>query len=114
MNTFQERLRYVIDNSGYSLRQFAREIGISPGGLSGILGGRTKEPSPMFLNLIEYRFGVTREWLLNGKGAVYTTKMMVEEGEETDLITGYRKLTREDKGTVKRIIESLERGEEEK
>lgn len=112
MNDFSKRLRTVIDHSGYSLRQFAREIGISAGGLSGLLSGKTREPSQMFLHLLEYRFGVNRDWILKGKGAEYSDKLMVCEKEEASLLLTYRKLGKENKGTVQKIIKTLEQSDE--
>lgn len=94
-------------SSGYSLRRFSREIGITPGGLSAILSGRSKVLSGMFLKVLEYRFNINPEWLKAGNGLTYVKKCIIEDEEEIKHIIKFRELDKEQKKSVTLIVEAL-------
>jgi len=100
INKTRERLKNIIESSGYSLRRFSSEIGITPGGLSGILSGRSKILSGMFLKVLEYRFNVNPVWLETGEGATYIKKFLIEDADEIEHVIKLRKLDKEQKKSV--------------
>jgi transcriptional regulator with XRE-family HTH domain len=67
------RLRKTITDLGLTQNEFAKSIGITPGGLSDILRGKTKVPSGSFFKAIEYRYGINSSWLVSGKGKQWIT-----------------------------------------
>ena len=100
INETRKRLKIIIESSGYSLRRFSNEIGITPGGLSGILSGRSKILSGMFLKVLEYRFNVNPVWLETGEGTIYVKKFLIEDSDEMEHILKLRKLDKEQKKSV--------------
>lgn len=107
VNEIRERLKLVIESSGYSLRGFAREIGITPGGLSGIINGRSKILSGMFLKNLEFRFNINPVWLESGEGSQYVKKFLIEEKDEIELILKYRKLDFQQKKSLSVMTDAL-------
>ena len=107
INDARERLKMILESSGYSLRSFAREIGITPGGLSGILNGRSKILSGMFLKILEYRFNVNPLWLETGEGQTYTKKFLIEDTHEIDLVCKFRKLGNDQKKSITLMTDAL-------
>lgn len=100
VNEIQDRLKEVIESSGYSLRGFAHEIGMTPGGMSGIISGRSKTLSGMFLKVLEFRFKINPRWLLNGTKPMYLHDLTLENPEEIEFITKFRRLGKEQKKSV--------------
>jgi transcriptional regulator with XRE-family HTH domain len=107
VNTTQDRIRYIIEISGYSLRGFAKESGISPSGLSGILSGKTRDVSPMFLKILEIRFQVNPDWLRTGEGKIFLSKLMVEDKTEVEFLRKIRALGRDEKKSIYLMAEAL-------
>lgn len=61
--------------------QFAEEIGVQPSGISHILSGRNNPSLDFILKMLEkYRY-ISTEWLLFGKGEMYTEKITIKENE---------------------------------
>ena len=67
------RLKELIKAIGYSQRQFAKELGVSPTTISDYISGRAN-PSPKVLKAIEEKFNVNPEWLREGKGEMFLPK----------------------------------------
>lgn len=89
------------------MRSFAKEVGITPGGLSGILNGRSKILSGMFLKILEYRFNINPVWLETGEGDTYLKKFHIEDRNEIDLILKYRNLSRDQKKSIDLMTDAL-------
>jgi len=106
VNTIQERIRYIIENSGFSLRGFARESGISPSGLSGILSGKTRDVSPMFLKILETRFQVNPAWLKTGEGKVFHSKYVIDDEAEAELLRKIRSLGPDERKSLLMTIDA--------
>ena len=67
----RDRVLQVMQSSGMNAKQFCQEVGISPGTLSNIAGGRNK-PSLDVLQAILRRFrGISCDWLIMGVGTMY-------------------------------------------
>ena len=73
------RIKELIKAIGYSQRQFAKELGVSPTTISDYIAGRAN-PSPKVIKLIEQKFNVNPEWLREGKGEMFLPA--IEEEEE--------------------------------
>ena len=67
----RDRILQVMQSSGMNAKNFCQEVGISPGTLSNITGGRNK-PSLDVLQAILRRFrGISCDWLVMGVGTMY-------------------------------------------
>ena len=107
INDTRKRIKAIIESSGYSLRGFAREVGITPGGLSGIINGKSKIISGMFLKILEFRFNVNPLWLETGEGPVYQKDFHLENSAEIDMILKFRKLAKEQQQSINVMIDAL-------
>lgn len=67
MKTFQERLRYVIKNSGQNQTEFAHSAGLNPATVSELLNGKTSPQQGTIEKIADYGH-VNAEWLKNGTG----------------------------------------------
>ena len=67
----RDRVLQVMQSEGMNAKQFCQEVGISPGTLSNITGGRNK-PSLDVMQAILRRFrGISCDWLIMGVGTMY-------------------------------------------
>ncbi len=66
---FADRLKKLIEVTGYSMRQFAKELGISPSTFHEYIKGRTP-PADLLVRICE-RFNVSESWLLTGEGPMF-------------------------------------------
>jgi transcriptional regulator with XRE-family HTH domain len=72
----KERLLEFLKNENKSSAQLAEEIGVQASGISHILSGRNNPSLDFVLKMLEkYQF-ISSDWLLFGRGSMYTeTKM---------------------------------------
>ena len=78
----KDRISALMRHMGMSQKNFADEICISPGTLSSIFSGRNK-PTLNTLNNIHERFPeVNMDWLMNGKGEMFTSSSPVPSQNE--------------------------------
>lgn len=66
--TLGERVKLLRKSYSLTQAEFAREIGKSQLTVGNLERGVSEEVQPETLNNIIKRFGVTREWLIDGKG----------------------------------------------
>ena len=67
----RDRVLQVMQSEGMNAKQFCQEVGISPGTLSNISGGRNK-PSLDVMQAILRRFrAISCDWLIMGVGTMY-------------------------------------------
>ena len=69
---FTDKLKKIIEATVYSMRQFAKELGISPSTFHEYLKGRTP-PADLLVRICE-RFNVSETWLLTGEGPMFREK----------------------------------------
>lgn len=75
----RDRMLQVMQAVGMNAKQFCQEVGISPGTLSNITGGRNK-PSLEVMQAVLRRFrSVSCDWLIMGIGTMYNNGVR-EEG----------------------------------
>lgn len=72
-----DRIRELRKLLGLSVREFAKRIGISRGYLSDIENGKVIPPDRILL-LISHTFGISYEWLKEGKGEMWEKKEVPE------------------------------------
>ena len=95
----KDRILQFLKSENKSSAQFAEEIGVQPSGISHILSGRNKPSLDFVIKMLEkYKF-LSTEWLLFGKGNMYSEPSMQQLFDETMDIS-----TNEDK-TVKAVPE---------
>ena len=72
------RINLILRAKNITARQFAEEIGIQPSGMSHIMGGRNN-PSLDFVTKVIRRYPeIDANWLLLGRGEMYTTESGVQ------------------------------------
>jgi len=69
MNTYGERLLYARKKNGYTQDSLARAIGVSRGVIFNLEKNKTS-PQPIVTNAICDTLKISRDWLLNGSGAM--------------------------------------------
>lgn len=62
-----QRIKIIRSKHSLTQQAFSDRIGISPNYLSELETGKAKPSKPVLLAL-EHRYGVSYDWLLNGKG----------------------------------------------
>lgn len=85
--TVVDRLKYLIQLSRKTQNQFSTLVGIDPSSVSKILTGRIPA-SDAFINRVVVNLGVSKEWLVHGKGVPFAksdTNIAVIEGGEAEL-----------------------------
>ncbi len=74
---FGERLRELRESLQLNRRQLANEIGVSPAYITylelGVKGGQPTNPTNALVELICHKFGISYEWLKNGKGTMHSS-----------------------------------------
>lgn len=69
----RERIILIIDKLGLTQKKFAEQVGITAGGLTDFIKGRSKDLSSSTVTNIVLQFGINPTWLLTGKGEIFTT-----------------------------------------
>ena len=79
------RINLILRAKNITARQFAEEIGIQPSGMSHIMGGRNN-PSLDFVTKVIRRYPeIDANWLLLGRGEMYTAESGRVRSENTDV-----------------------------
>ena len=68
-----DRLKILLDKLNISQRQFAIKINLDPGYFSRIIQGKVNPPDRILL-LIENVFNVSKDWLENGQGEMFSNQ----------------------------------------
>ena len=68
-----DRLKILLDKLNISQRQFAIKINLDPGYFSRIIQGKVNPPDRILL-LIENVFNVSKDWLENGQGEIFSNQ----------------------------------------
>ena len=63
-----DRLRQLIFDLKLNASSFAKQVGVSPGVMNNIVGGRLSKPSFEILEKIILKTGVSSHWLITGHG----------------------------------------------
>ncbi len=99
---FADRLKKIIQITGYSMRRFAKEIGVSPSTLHEYIKGRIP-PADLFVRICE-RFNVSEAWLLTGEGPML-------KGQEGPKVVDIKDIPKEQ---IKEFIEDFWQNADEK
>jgi DNA-binding XRE family transcriptional regulator len=70
----KERIMEFLRNENKSSAAFAQEIGVQPSAISHIVSGRNKPSLEFVLKMLNKYPYISTEWLLFGKGSMYTAK----------------------------------------
>ena len=80
-----DRLLKILESENLNAKQFAQEIGVSPGTVSNILGGRNN-PSLDVIQRVLNRFRtISSDWLLFGTGSMYRLNGGMQQGTLFDI-----------------------------
>jgi len=103
-----DRLKILLDELNISQRQFAIKINLDPGYFSRIIQGKVNPPDRILL-LIENVFNVSKDWLENGQGEIFSNcgvslakKQVLESidslsDEQVNAVSSFIKYLTEDK-----------------
>lgn len=105
----KDRIRSVRNDVGKTQKEFAKELGVTHTYIAEIEGGR-RVPSNLFLLAMEYRFGVRKQWIEEGKGEKYTTEKILLTDKEAELIKSFREMPVESKKIFEALIHKLKKG----
>ena len=98
----RDRVLQVMQSEGMNAKLFCQEVGISPGTLSNITGGRNK-PSLDVMQAILRRFrAISCDWLIMGVGSMYITGAR-EEGMQS-LFEGENETAEASKEAIKSSV----------
>ena len=82
------RINLILRAKNITARQFAEEIGIQPSGMSHIMSGRNN-PSLDFVTKVIRRYPeIDANWLLLGRGAMYTADAVANSAGQPDAALG--------------------------
>ena len=80
----KDRIREIMESQHMTQKVFASFIGLSEGSLSGIYSGRTR-PTLNVVELIKEKIpAISTDWLMFGKGKMYTSENDVSDATSTD------------------------------
>lgn len=109
MSEFKDRLELMLKEKGMKKKELAEALSISPFYISKLCKG-TRTLSKQTAALIEEKYGVRAEWLLNGIGEMYSpVKEMTISEKREDLI---RRLEGKSDEQVRAVLDFLDLLEE--
>jgi len=82
METFNERIKQLIENKGFTPYHIAKESGVSEATLSRFINNESSKPSIKVLQTLSNYFDVNEEWLLNGTGKKQNESIKTKNGNE--------------------------------
>lgn len=80
----RERIISIIDKLGLTQKKFAEQIGITAGGLTDFIKGRSKDLSSSTVANIVVKFSINPMWLLTGEGDMFIDTGVKAHGESFD------------------------------
>lgn len=80
---------------------------MSSASITELLNGRVKKISNSFLIVLYLRFGINKDWLINGIGEKIVTVPKTKTGFEVEIITAYRKLSPDSKRSLNIVCEAI-------
>ncbi|MDA2919730.1 helix-turn-helix transcriptional regulator [Desulfobacterota bacterium AH_259_B03_O07] len=98
------RIHRIRKELGATQKEFAEKIGVTGNYISEI-EAKKKIPSVPVLLAIEHVFGVTKEWLLSGKGEKYVQENFPITSKEEEIIKALREMPDKGKKVVIDLIE---------
>lgn len=101
------RLATVLEESGMSQKEFARIFKQTPGAITELRSGRTKNISKTIIEIIVLKLGVNPKWLSTGRGEKFCPVIEARSDLEVDIILTYRQLSQHNKVAFNVIIKSL-------
>lgn len=78
----KNRIQKIIDNEGITNAKFADTVGVQRSSISHLLSGRNQPSLPVVLKILKAYSDINAEWLLFGRGSMYTSRNMHEESAE--------------------------------
>ena len=70
--SMKDRLNAIIEKKGLSATKFATLINANPSAISHLLKGRNKPGYDLLVNIAKAFPDISMDWLLTGKGEMYT------------------------------------------
>lgn len=83
-HTFGERIRWLRELNGMTMRQFAAKVGCDPGYISKLEAGKATNPSSVFASALAFSFRANWNWLMSGEGDPFISGDEKTKGLLTD------------------------------
>ena len=87
----KDRLNAIIEKKGLSATKFATLINANPSAISHLLKGRNKPGYDLLVNIARAFPDISMDWLLTGKGEMYTDAENAEKRESIKIWFRIRK-----------------------
>lgn len=92
VSSFGGRLRWIRQNKGMTLRQFADRLHCTPGYLSKLESGKATRPADRFIVSVSMTFYVNGDWLRDGVGAPFGMPVANKKAQSDWLETQWNKI----------------------
>lgn len=83
----KERILRFLKEENKTSAQFAEEIGVQPSGISHIISGRNNPSLEFVIKMLEKYSYLSTEWLLFGKGEMYSVKQNPSLFDQNNIFT---------------------------
>lgn len=112
----RERIIHIIKSLGITQKQFAEQVGITAGGLTDYIKGRSKDLSGSTIANVAIKFNVNPTWLLTGDGEMFIDNKSTSassDQQEKPCDIGHIRISDEAYNLIRDIIEEVDRMFEE-
>lgn len=89
-----QRLQEIVKESGLTIAQFAKRIGMTPSGFGGVFL-RGAEVSGLQARAVELEFGISYRWILTGELSRYHTLRNTQKNQNHQLVKDLEKITKQ-------------------
>ena len=107
MKTIGERLEHYKREKGLTYKDYASELGINPDAIRVAI--TTNKVKPIYINLLSEKFGISKDWILNGTGEMEIESIKKPQPQsEIEIfrdkaLTAYEKLVDRLEGEIDRL-----------
>lgn len=105
MQTFSDRLNYLLESTGKKKTELAKLLSVSDAAIWKLCNGKSN-PSKQTITMISERFGVNENWLLTGEGEMQAPKS--KEAELAEITAQLFKKSQTDEQTYNFIMQLSE------
>jgi len=105
--TLADRLAFLISELGIMQKDFAHRIKYTQAYVSMVLSGVKPSPGSRFIDAICREFSANPEWLINGKGEVFSIPGLPLSSGKAEILAKFRLLPDDKQKVVEDIIDGF-------
>ena len=106
-NTLPQRIERLFADLGINQVDISRKTGFTQPYISQILSGTKTNPSRHFFLSVSREFNVNLEWLITGKGDIYTSPIESGQSEIAEIMAKYSMLPKPEQRIIDDMINAL-------